>query len=102
MSKLKKVDIPVEICEFMGVPEGSRMNPMAVGLKFISYVAKNSLQQKGKIYVDENLRKVLKGADTPEYVTPGEFQKIMLSIYDTSGEISGFIDKTPKTQVLKV
>ena len=91
MSKLKKNDLPLEICEFLGVPAATRMNPIAVGLKFVAYVAKNSLQEKGKIFVDENLRKVVRGADVPDYVTPQEFQKIMLSLYDPKGEIAPIV-----------
>jgi hypothetical protein len=89
---LKKVDLPVEICEFLNVPDGTRLTPIVIGLKFVQYIAKNSTQQAGKIFVDENLRKVIKGTDTPDYITHMEFQKIMLSLYDTTGEIA------PKTQ----
>jgi hypothetical protein len=92
MSKLKKTDLPIEICEFLGVQEGTRLNFIEVGMKFVQYVAKNSLQKKGKIYVDENLRKVLKGSETPDYITPLEFQKIMLSIYDTTGKLKPIED----------
>jgi ribose 5-phosphate isomerase len=88
MSKLKKVDLPIEICEFLKVPVGTQMTPLAIGMKFLQYVAKNSTQEKGKIFVDENLRRVIKDADTPEFITYAEFQKIMLKLYDTTGEIT--------------
>lgn len=96
---LKKVDLPPEMCEFFDLPEGSKLNPGEIAIKFLQYIAKNSLKEKGKIFVDEKLRKLLKG-ESPEYITPKEFQKVMMKLYDPKGENKSIAESTAELETV--